>query len=99
MFGTVTWENGQWNKKIDDLKEEWGLSERASGNTYLYNGDTLTNLQTGTISVGATKEWKSATFQSGFDNVVVELTLQYRVEGTDSWEDFENRGKPLVRYL
>lgn len=101
VFGEVEWDGARWNKEIDDL-EEWGLStesERASGNTYLYNGDTLTNLQTGTISVGATKEWKSATFQSGFDNVVVELTLQYRVEGTDSWEDFENRGKPLVRYL
>ena len=102
VFGTVTWNEtkSEWTKTLDDLSE-WGLSERASGNTYLYNGDTLTNLQTGTISVGATKEWKSATFQSGFDEVVVELTLQVREKNSqDPWKDYTDAdGKPMVRYL
>lgn len=98
VFGTAKWENGEWVKVEDDL-EEWGLDARTSTNTYLYNDDTLTNLQTGTVSVGATKEWKAATFQSSLNDVVVELTLQVREKGSDTWEDYEKDGEPMHRYL
>ena len=45
VFGTVTWDPAtySWVKTLDDLQEEWG--EVREGNSYLYNGDTLTNLK------------------------------------------------------
>ena len=101
VFGKVEWdaETNEWDKVtgLDDLAE-WG-AERA-GNAYLYNDDTLTNLQTGTVSVGATKEWKAATFQSSLNDVVVELTLQVREKNSeDSWKNCLVDGKAVTRYL
>src|SRR5699024_9112300 len=99
VFGTVTWENGEWKENEDDLQEEWGI-ERTSDNDYLYNGDTLTNLQEGVVSVGATKEWQSATFQSGFQEIVVELTLQSREKGSnDPWSVYSDAQGTRVQYL
>ena len=101
VFGTTKWENGEWVDTEDDLKEEWGLDTRTPTNTYLYNEDTLTNRQTGTVSVGATKEWRAATFQSSLSGVVVELTLQVRDAGDkDGWKDYTDaEGEPMRRYL
>lgn len=103
IFGTAEWndEKNDWDIKQDEL-DDWGLaSERAPGNNYLYNEDTLTNLQSDTISVGATKEWKAATFQSTLDDVAVELTLQVRVkEEGETWRDYTGTdGEPVTRYL
>ena len=78
-------------------------TERPSGNTYLYNGKTLTNYQTGTIPVSATKTWSAAAYQSRFDNVAVELTLQYRektADGDGDWTYYQDgNGEKVVRYL
>ena len=102
QFGTVTWddESDEWVVEEDDLAD-WGLTERAPNNTYLYNGDTLTNLQSNTVSANATKVWKAANFQSGFDNVAVELTLQvHEVGQEDGWSDYtDESGDKITRYL
>ncbi|WP_295423859.1 Cna B-type domain-containing protein [uncultured Subdoligranulum sp.] len=63
-------------------------TERASGNTFLYRGGTLSNRLRGTVTVPVTKEWKAASFQSFFENVMVELRLQSRPAGSDDeWQD------------
>ena len=93
VFGTVTWDPAtySWVKTLDDLQEEWG--EVREGNSYLYNGDTLTNLKTDTVSASATKEWRASTYQSTFDQLAVELQLQVRrrpAGSTDesAWEEW-----------
>lgn len=102
QFGEVTWDgdSGEWVVEEDDLAD-WGLTERAPNNTYLYNGDKLTNLQSNTVSANATKVWKAANFQSGFDNVAVELTLQvHEVGQEDGWSDCtDESGNKFTRYL
>ena len=77
VFGTVKWNSAtyEWDEYPDDLTE-WG--EERKGNSYLYNGDTLTNLKTDTVSASATKEWRASTYQSTFDQLAVELQLQVR---------------------
>lgn len=63
-------------------------TQRASGNTFLYRGGTLSNRLRGTVTVPVTKEWKAASFQSFFENVMVELRLQSRPAGSDDeWQD------------
>lgn len=63
-------------------------TERAGGNTFLYRGGTLSNRLRGTVTVPVTKEWKAASFQSFFENVMVELRLQSRPVGSeDEWQD------------
>lgn len=62
--------------------------QRPSGNTYLYNGGTLSNRIYENVMTKATKTWKAAAFQSEFEDVKIELTLQSRVEGSgDDWQD------------
>lgn len=65
-------------------------TERASGNTFLYRGGTLSNRLRGTVTVPVTKEWKAASFQSFFENVMVELRLQSRPAGSDSDDEWQN---------
>ena len=63
---------------------------RPTGNTWLYNGGTLSNRLTGSTTASATKIWKAASFQSEFEDVYVELTLQSRHQGsTDAWRNTE----------
>lgn len=63
-------------------------TQRAGGNTFLYRGGTLSNRLRGTVTVPVTKEWKAASFQSFFENVMVELRLQSRPAGSDDeWQN------------
>ena len=98
VFGTVDWVDGEWVRDPESLDKWDALRE---GNDYLYNRGTLTNLQTGTVAVGATKEWKAATFQSSLSGVAVELTLQVREKGSeDGWTDYKDRNdESMHRYL
>lgn len=107
VFGTVTVDTeGNINQEIDSLPNGAlpdGNTNRPDGNTYLYNNGTLTNYQKDTIPVTATKTWSAAAYQSTFDNVAVELTLQYREKdsgGSGEWKTYKNsEGEPVVRYL
>lgn len=65
-------------------------TKRASGNTFLYRGGTLSNRLRGTVTVPVTKDWKAASFQSEFEDVMVELRLQSRPKGStddEAWAD------------
>ena len=63
---------------------------RSANDTFLYNGGTLSNRLKGTVPVTVTKDWKAASFQSEFDDVMVELRLQSRMKGrNDEWENTE----------
>lgn len=84
VFGVVG-EDG----KVTDTVLPAG-TQRASGNTFLYRGGTLSNRLRGTVTVPVTKEWKAASFQSFFENVMVELRLQSRPAGSDSDDEWQN---------
>lgn len=107
VFGTVTvGETGKIEKTTATLPVGAlpdGSTDRPAGNTYLYNDGTLTNYQTGTIPVSATKTWLAAAYQSTFDDVAVELTLQYREKdsgGSGEWKTYtDSDGKSVIRYL
>lgn len=106
VFGTVTVDEttGKIIKTEEPLPKDAlpsGSTERPSGNTYLYNSGTLTNYQTGTIPVSASKTWSAAAYQSQFDDVAVELTLQYRVKDSGGdWQKYTtSSGETVKRYL
>lgn len=107
VFGTVSVaDDGTIKKKIEALPEgalAGDSTERPAGNTYLYNSGTLTNYQKDTIPVTATKTWKAAAYQSQFNDVAVELTLQYREktgDGNGEWKTYQDGdGEEVVRYL
>lgn len=105
VFGTVTVNEttGEIEKTEESLPVGTLPGEstvRPSGNTYLYNGGTLTNYQTGTVPVSATKTWSAAAYQSQFDDVTVELTLQYQVKGSGNWQTYyTDGGETVQRYL
>lgn len=83
VFGKVN-EDGT----IEDTYPE--ASERVSGDTYLYNGGTLSNRLKGSVPVSVTKDWKAASFQSEFEDVKVVMRLQCRYKDTkDDWQDTE----------
>ena len=78
------------NGRLEKLTDSEADAERAENDTYLYNGGTLSNKLSGTVTVDATKIWKAAAFQSELEDVQVELTLQSRPKGStddDAWEN------------
>ena len=99
VFGTVEVVDGEVVYQYDTASLPEGTSRE--GNTYLYNDGTLTNYQKGTIPVTATKTWNAAAYQSKFDNVAVELTLQYRVKDDPSstWQYYPAGGDEDDRYV
>lgn len=109
VFGKVdtSGDDGALGKVIlgTDKGPEEDNWERQEGDTYLYNGGTLTNQMKDSVPVPVTKVWNAASFQSTFDNSAVELTLQYRAKNAGdgdpgSWENYEDSdGKEWVRYL
>ena len=63
---------------------------RTSGNTFIYDGGTISNRIQGTVQTSVTKTWEASAFQTEFHDVSVELTLQSRPAGsTDetAWKD------------
>ena len=63
-------------------------STREAGNTFLYNGGTLSNHLAGLVSVPVTKQWKASSYQTEFSDVEVTVSLQSRIKGSnDEWKD------------
>ncbi len=63
---------------------------RVGGNDFVYNGGTISNRLSGTMSSTVIKTWNAAAFQTGFEEVTVELTLQSREKGSSEgtpWND------------
>lgn len=93
-------ENGSVEDFVLTMGEDGNLetSEREPGNNFIYcyideNGDpcpgTISNRLTGSENTSVVKTWESSVFQTEFEDVSVELTLQVRPKGDQesSWED------------
>ena len=80
----------------EDVREEnW---ERESNDNYVYNNGTITNRIDEQKTVSVTKEWDASSFQAELDELDVVMTLQGRVMGKTSeneWEDIlDEEGNP-----
>lgn len=96
-------ENGSVEDFVLTMGEDGNLetSEREPGNNFIYcyideNGNpcpgTISNRLTGSENTSVVKTWESSVFQTEFEDVSVELTLQVRpADSTEesSWEDVE----------
>ena len=83
VFGSVA-----ANGSVQDTLPEY--TPRDANDTFLYNGGTLSNRLRGTVAVPVTKDWKAASFQSEFEDVMVVMRLQSRYKGSgDGWQDTE----------
>lgn len=92
----------QYEQVFDEVDEDGAVSgdvvegvpggERPNGNTYLYDGGTLSNRRTGSVQTSATKDWDASAFQAEFEDVEVELTLQSRPAGVTPEAEWENTG-------
>ena len=65
VFGTVA-EDGSIGDHIDQNGEIVEAGERPSGNTFLYDGGTLSNRIVGTISVPVSKTWKACLLYTSY---------------------------------
>lgn len=96
VFGEID-ENGNVVEDSDVVLEQQedgtvtDTNARAEGNTYLYNGGTLNNVLSGTVSTSATKVWEAPAFQAEFGDVSVEVTLQSKPKsaGDDAWANVQ----------
>ena len=79
----IIWALDEDSGTLKKLTSEDADFARETNNTYLYNGGTLSNKLSGTVTVNATKIWKAAAFQSALEDVRVELMLQARPVGSD----------------
>lgn len=88
VFGRVS-EDGVVTDRIDQNGELVDTTDaRPARDTHLYNGGVLSNRIEANVSVPVQKTWNAAAFQSAFDGVRIELTLQRRVAGSnDAWEN------------
>lgn len=87
------------NDQIETGSDTVPYGTRASGDTMLYSGGTLSNRLKDTVQVTAAKRWEAAAYQSEFGDVAVELTLQRRPVG-GNWADVtDDDGNAVKCYL
>lgn len=84
-----------WSEEEGQVEISHESSDRAGGNTYLYNGGTLSNRIRGSVDTQVTKTWDAAALQAGFSDVKAEFTLQCRSKAEDGeepgeWKDAED---------
>ncbi len=84
-----------WSEEEGQVEISHKSSDRAGGNTYLYNGGTLSNRIRGSVDTQVTKTWDAAALQAGFSDVKAEFTLQCRSKAEDGeepgeWKDAED---------
>lgn len=72
---------------------------RSDGDRLIYNGGTVTNRLTGTVSSSFTKTWVAATFQSQLNDIVCTFKAQSRIVGSedDAWQDVKNNDNAEVK--
>lgn len=97
VFGTIReTAPGSGKYVIEDTLPTWlpiiegTTRQRADNNHYVYDGGTLSNCLSVNTQTSGSKVWKAASFQADFENVIVELTLQYRPkteDGNGMWSD------------
>ena len=93
IFGAVDPETGEVQDTLDK-----SISQRADGDRYVYNGGTITNHRSDTVTTVVRKIWNASAFQSQLEDVTLEFTLQSRPlrpegeEPTGEEADWENTG-------
>ena len=97
VYGVV----GKDDQVVEGSDEVPYEGKRASGDELIYNGGVVTNRLTDSVSVPVTKTWEAAAYQSEFNDVAVELTLQSRViaEPENEWENVTEDGAVVTHYL
>ena len=82
IFGTV---NADGTETLDPLPVDADTDNgnRKSDDTFVYNGGTLTNRLSDTVSASVTKVWEAAAFQADFDDIAVEFELWQQVKAQD----------------
>ena len=71
----------------DVVPDEGG---RTDGNTYLYNGGTLSNRATGSGSATVVKEWNADAYQANLDQYAVQMTLYQSTNSAGPWTEAED---------
>ena len=103
VFGELD-EDGTVTKDVVYQLDEDGVARpngtREAGNTYLYNGGTLNNVRSDTVTTQATKVWQAAAFQAEFEDVAVVLTLQSSPKDEGNWTNVtKSDGSPYTETL
>lgn len=74
--------------------------DRPAGNTYLYDGGTLSNRATGSGSATVVKEWNADAYQANLDQYAVKMTLYQSTNSAGPWTKAEDEyGNPIVVVL
>lgn len=71
----------------DVVQDEDG---RQAGNTYLYDGGTLSNRATGSGSATVVKEWNADAYQANLDEYAVKMTLYQSTNSAGPWTEAED---------
>lgn len=102
VFGAVQ-EDGSTDDTVWVSGDDGHLTEgvRESGDTYLYDGGTLSNRITDTVQTEAVKTWEASAFQADFEDVTVVLTLQSRLKNDPDagWEDVVQNGSTVTETM
>lgn len=85
VFGAV----GEDGTVADTLPSD---TRREEGNRFLYDGGTLSNRISDTVTVEVSKTWEASAYQSQLGNVAVEFTLQSRPAGVYTGEEQSQLG-------
>ena len=67
IFGAVDPETGEVQDTLDK-----SISQRADGDRYVYNGGTITNHRSDTVTTVVRKIWNASAFQSQLEDVTLE---------------------------
>lgn len=97
VFGAISYIDEKIQVK-DKLPDE--MDARADGDGSVYNGGTISNVFTDTVTTKVQKIWDASSFQHSVDDMVAVFTLQSRRKTDDSSTDFsdvlDDSGNPIT---
>lgn len=97
VFGSISYIDGKI-QVTDTLPN--GMTARADGDGSVYNGGTISNVFTDTVTTKVQKIWDASSFQHSVDDMVAEFTLQSRRKTDDSLTEFsdvlDDSGNPIT---
>lgn len=111
VFGTIVTDKETGTESVtgdfileydEDAGDVVKKRDRPAGNTYLYDGGTLSNRATGSGSATVVKEWNADAYQANLDQYAVKMTLyQSTTPGVgNSWAVVNDKdGNPIVVVL
>lgn len=103
VFGTIETDGsgtetvtGDFIMEYDEDAGDVIKKARQAGNTYLYNGGTLSNRATGSGSATVVKEWNADAYQANLDQYAVQMTLYQSTNSEGPWTEAEDEyGNPI----